>query len=255
MGALHEGHVTLIQRSHQENDLTISSIFVNPSQFKIGEDFNRYPRPYRQDLNILREAKVQIVFAPSVKSMYPPPHLTRVSVTGLVDHLCGGPRSRGPGHFIGVATIVAKLFNLVRPARAYFGLKDYQQLRVIEQMNQDLNFGVKIVRCDTVREPDGLALSSRNRYLTSKERSQAPALFESLQYGRKLLRSSPHLKSPVLVNKLRQRLSKAVPHVKIDYIDMVDARSLQPVEIRKGRVLLAGAIWIGRTRLIDNILI
>ena len=253
MGALHEGHFSLIRRSLNENQVTVVSLFVNPTQFCPKEDLSRYPRPWIKDKKALEKLGVQILFAPSAKSLYSPSHSTQVSVAGVTNTLCGAPLSRGPHHFIGVATIVAKLFNIVRPHRAYFGMKDFQQLRVIETLNEDLNFGIQIVRCPTVRESDGLALSSRNVYLTSSQRRAAPRLASSLQYGRNLLRSKPMIHLKVVHQKVKS-LIRSIPGSQLDYLELVDPHTLQKLKKNTRPVLIAAAIRMGKTRLIDNVL-
>jgi len=202
----------------------------------------------------LRRRKVEILFAPTPNSMYPSNHEVKIKVPGLTKTLCASSNSRGPEHFDGVATVVAKLFNLVRPHQAYFGLKDFQQLRVIEQMNKSLNLGVKIKRCQTIREKDGLAISSRNAYLNPQDRRHATKLFESLQHGRKLLRSFPRLSLKTVRQRVYSRLN-AIPRSRVDYLDLVDPINLQKLNKKKGPVLIAGAIWIKKTRLIDNVLV
>jgi pantoate--beta-alanine ligase len=254
MGALHDGHLELVARSIRENDRTVVSIFVNPTQFGPKEDFKKYPRPMRRDTALLRKAGVDLLFAPSPIIMYPPGDSTRIRVYGLTDTLCGSPTSRGPEHFVGVATVVAKLFNMVRPDKAYFGLKDFQQVRVIEQMNQDLQLGVRIVRCPTVREADGLARSSRNAYLTPVERRLAPRLYAALQAGRKLLTSHPRM-NPELVRRRIRSLLDSIPQSKLDYLELVDPETLKRIHSNSGPVLIAAALKIGTTRLIDNILV
>lgn len=254
MGALHAGHGSLIHRARRETKTVVASIFVNPTQFRPGEDFQRYPRPRAADVAFLTRNRVSFLFAPRRNSMYPDDHDTDVRVHRLTQTLCGAPRSRGPAHFVGVATVVAKLFNLVRPERAYFGMKDFQQLRVIEQMNRDLNFGIRIVRCPTVREPDGLAMSSRNAYLSSDSRRAAPGLYRALQRGRKLLRS----RSASNLRSVRQTivsLLKAIPNSKLEYLELVDSETLQPVQRKSGAVLIAAAVRLGDVRLIDNVLV
>lgn len=253
MGALHKGHLSLIRRSVKETKITVVSIFVNPKQFGPKEDLARYPRPWDEDCRLLRENGVKILFAPTEKAMYPSGYATHVTVSGLTETLCGSPSSRGPEHFRGVATVVAKLLNLVRPHRAYFGVKDFQQLRVIEQMNQDLHLGAQIVRCPTVREKDGLAMSSRNTYLSAEERTVAPQFYQALQYGRKLLRSNPNAKPQEVCEKVRSRLA-SVPLVRVEYVELVDPITLKRLENASHSMLIAGAIHLGPTRLIDNIL-
>jgi pantoate--beta-alanine ligase len=243
-----------VKRAKRENKIVIASIFVNPTQFGPDEDFSRYPRPIHKDINLLKSMGVHALFLPTKEMMYTASAATEVKVKGLTDTLCGSPTSRGPQHFIGVATVVAKLFNLVRPTNAYFGMKDFQQLRVIEQMNQDLDFGIRIVRCPTFREPDGLAMSSRNAYLSPMKRAQAPRLYRALQLGRKLLRSRPQM-SPQAVCKRLSLLLQAHPSFKIDYIDMVHPITLKRLKRSQRPALLAAAVFLGNTRLIDNILI
>lgn len=254
MGALHAAHLSLVKRSKRENSVTVVSIFVNPTQFGPNEDFARYPRPVKRDRQLLRKERVDILFAPSPKDMYRAEPGTEIVVPGLINHLCGAPTARGPQHFIGVATVVAKLFNIVRPTRAYFGLKDFQQVRVIEQMNVDLNFGTDIIRCPTMREHDGLAMSSRNAYLDPAERAQAPRLYRALQHGRKLLTSRPPM-SPRAVCKNVRSILTAHPKFKIDYIEVVDPMTLKRRTTFQKPVLLAAAVYLGRTRLIDNVLV
>lgn len=254
MGALHTAHLSLVEKSKRQNRLTVASVFVNPTQFGPKEDFSKYPRPFRNDVRLLKSKGVDVLFAPTPQEMYRPPVFTEVHVKGLTGTLCGAPTSRGPQHFVGVATVVAKLFNLVRPTKAYFGLKDFQQVRVIEQMTQDLNLGVRVVRCPTLREKDGLAMSSRNTYLTPSERQQAPRLYRALQHGRKLLRSQPQM-SPNAVCGQLEKLLKAHPAFKIDYIEMVDSVTLRRLKKPQRSALLAAAVFLGKTRLIDNILI
>jgi pantoate--beta-alanine ligase len=255
MGALHDGHLSLVHRSKRENPKTIVSIFVNPTQFGPKEDFNKYPRPLRADLALLRKARVDAVFVPSTREMYPGHDLTRISVRGVTETLCGSPTSRGPGHFIGVATVVNKLFNMVRPTHAYFGLKDFQQVRVIEEMVKDLQLPVTIVRCPTIREASGLARSSRNAYLSPAEKQLAPALFSALQAGRKLLTSSSRMDPQLVRRRLINNVLKCAPNARLDYLDLVDPQTLEKTHARTGPVLIAAAVKIGNTRLIDNILV
>jgi pantoate--beta-alanine ligase len=254
MGALHQGHLSLVKRSVRENDLTIASVFVNPTQFGPKEDFKLYPRPFLRDRRLLASSGVDALFAPSPAVMYPGGFATTVTVSGLTETLCGAPTSRGPGHFSGVATVVAKLFGIVRADRAYFGLKDFQQVRVIEKMTEDLNLGVKIIRCPTVREPDGLAMSSRNAYLRPSERALAPRLYLSLQRGVKLLSSPRLMSSQSLIGAVRKELASS-PDIQIEYIELVHPDSLQKLTRARRPALLAAAVRIGKTRLIDNILV
>jgi pantoate--beta-alanine ligase len=254
MGALHRGHLALVRRSLRENDLTVVSIFVNPIQFGPSEDFAKYPRPFQKDTDLLKDAGVHALFSPSPNDMYPEGFRTTVTVAGLTDTLCGAPTSRGPAHFAGVATVVAKLFALVRPDRAYFGMKDFQQLRVIERMNEDLNLGVRVVRCPTVREDDGLAMSSRNAYLSPKERALAPRLYLSLQQGAKLLASERSMKAEDVVRTVEKSLA-ATPEFRIEYVELVDPETLQKLPQARRPALLAAAARLGNTRLIDNLLV
>jgi len=186
--------------------------------------------------------------------MYPTGYASTVAVSGLNETLCGSPKSRGSRHFDGVATVVAKLFNLIQPTRAYFGQKDFQQSRIIKQMNKDLNMGVKIVCCATVREKDGLALSSRNAYLSKKDRREAPKLYHSLQFGKKLLRSRSKIGLEAVRRQMKSRL-RAIPRSKLDYLDIVNPKTLKKAESTRHPLLLAGALWIGKTRLIDHVLL
>ncbi len=254
MGALHLGHLSLIKRARKENRETVVSIFVNPIQFGPKEDLKRYPKPWHNDVALLKNLKVSALLAPSPRAMYPDGFRSHVFVSDLSEHLCGSPQSRGSEHFIGVATVVAKLFNIVRPTRAYFGLKDFQQVRVIEQMNEDLNFGIQIVRCPTVREADGLAMSSRNTYLKTEERQVAPLFYHALQCGRKLLTSDPR-KTPQQVKTTIRKSLLAIPNVKIDYVELVNPMTLTDVLTSKKPILIAAAIQVSSTRLIDNIIV
>jgi pantoate--beta-alanine ligase len=251
MGALHRGHLALIERARQDCPFVVVSIFVNPTQFGPNEDYARYPRDEAGDAEKCRAAGASLVFMPPVHVMYPPGTSTSVRVARLTDHLCGPAR---PGHFDGVALIVCKLFNLVQPDAAYFGEKDAQQLAVIRRMVADLDFPIQIVGCPTVREPDGLALSSRNEYLSEDERRRAPALYAALSAARERIRAGERSVA-ALLDGMRRTIDAASP-TKIDYISIVDADALQPVEgeLEPGRaVLIAMAVWFGRTRLIDNV--
>jgi pantoate--beta-alanine ligase len=248
MGALHEGHRSLIRASKGRCDVTAVTIFVNPTQFAPGEDLDAYPRPLEQDLAICREDGVDIVFSPDVGTMYPPDARTRVCVDGLTSGLCGAHR---PGHFDGVTTVVAKLFNILPADFAFFGEKDYQQLIVIQRMVRDLNLGIEIVPCPTVREADGLAMSSRNAYLSSREREQALALSRSLFAAQRRI-AEGECDVARIVEQMRGMIADAGP-VKIDYIEIVDPQTLEPLAVvdRAGRICLA--VRIGKSRLIDNI--
>lgn len=248
MGYLHEGHLSLVRRARKENDVVVVSIFVNPTQFAPGEDFERYPRDVERDKSLLEKEEVDILFIPSVEEMYPEGFSTYVEVLNLTEGLCGAKR---PGHFRGVTTVVSKLFNIVMPDRAYFGKKDYQQLKVIERMVKDLNFPVEVVGCPIVREPDGLAMSSRNVYLSVEERTAATVLYKSLllakEYYEKGGRNAKDLKS-----KITSFINKEPLVKKIDYVEIVDGETLQPVEKLYPGVLIALAVFIGNARLIDN---
>ena len=251
MGALHEGHLSLVRRARRENDEVIVSVFVNPTQFGPKEDFKKYPRALNADRALLNKESIDVLFTPSIGEMYPQGYATHVSVCALTQTLCGPLR---PGHFKGVATIVAKLLQIAQPSRAYFGQKDYQQLQVIRRLASDLNMPVKVIGCETVREHDGLAASSRNRYLSAKERDEAVLLYQMLYLGRELIEQKIMLEPKRLEKRLRVVLS-TVPKCKVDYISAVDPETLQPMKHIKRPVLLAAAIWIGKTRLIDNIFI
>lgn len=249
MGYLHEGHLSLVRRARRENQVVVVSIFVNPAQFGPSEDLESYPRDRDRDLDLLRTEDVDVAFLPPVEELYPDRYATYVEVEGpLTRTLCG--RSR-PGHFRGVATIVTKLFNLVRPDRAYFGEKDAQQLAVIRQLARDLNFDLELVACPTVREPDGLALSSRNSYLSQAERALAPRIYQALLDGRRMIEAGER-RGVVLAQHVEAALD-AVDGFQVDYVAVVDADSFRELETLKGTVLLAAAVRLGKTRLIDNI--
>ena len=250
MGYLHEGHLSLVRQAKKETDKVVVSIFVNPAQFGPKEDFSRYPRNFKKDKNMLSAIGTDVIFYPGIKQMYSKEYLTYVNVDKISSGLCGLSR---PGHFRGVATIVAKLFNIISPDIAYFGQKDFQQARIIEKMAQDLNMPVKVRLMPTVRHEDGLAMSSRNSYLNNKERKQARVLYYSLMDAKALIekgeRNSSRIKQAI-INKI-----KKVKPARIDYVDIVDSRSLVKVGRISGEVLIALAVWFGKTRLIDNILV
>ncbi|MCX5770852.1 MAG: pantoate--beta-alanine ligase [Candidatus Hydrogenedentes bacterium] len=245
MGALHEGHASLMREAGRKNDVAVASIFVNPTQFGPNEDFNKYPRMFDADCAMARECGVVAVYAPTAGMMYPPGYATTVSVARLTEGLCG--RSR-PGHFSGVTTVVAKLFNAVMPHRAYFGQKDAQQCAVIRRMARDLDTGVEIVEMPIVREPDGLAMSSRNAYLSADERAKALALSRALFHAQSLLENGRR-DAREIVRAVRERLDG----IEADYVELVDAENLEPVNEVSGCVVLAVAARVGATRLIDNI--
>jgi len=249
MGYLHAGHVSLMRRARSENDAVVVSVFVNPTQFGPTEDLEAYPRDTQGDLNRLIEEQIDVAFFPTVDELYPEGFTTYVQVEGpMTQALCG--RSR-PSHFRGVTTIVAKLFHLVQPRRAYFGQKDAQQVAVLNQMVRDLNFDIEMVVCPTVREADGLAMSSRNAYLTSLQRAQAPDISQSLFQARHLIQKGER-DAQIIVDYLKKRIL-AIDSAVIDYVSIVDARSLMELSELTGMILIAVAVYIGRTRLIDNI--
>ncbi len=248
MGYLHDGHISLVRCAKKENDVVVMSIFVNPTQFGPNEDFERYPRDLKRDSEIAKKEKVDFLFVPQVSDMYPEGFSTYVEVEGLTEGLCG---ARRPGHFRGVATVVTKLLNIVQPHRAYFGKKDFQQLKVIERLVKDLNFDVEVVGCPIVREEDGLAKSSRNVYLSAEERKSATSLYRALKLAKKMFDEGERD-----AEKIKSEMEKFIlshPHVKkIDYIEIVDVDSLKPVKSLKEGDLIALAVFVGNTRLIDN---
>ena len=248
MGALHSGHEALIETARKECGVVVVSIFVNPLQFGPNEDYQRYPRALVKDLGICRRQGGDIVFNPSVDEMYPPPQLTFAEVTRVSEDLCGKFR---PGHFRGVATVVLKLFNIVRANRAYFGEKDMQQLAVIRRMVADLNVPVEIIGVPTVREADGLAVSSRNQYLNPAGRKAAPILYRALQEAASRIRSGE--RDAGKVRQAAVSILTAEPLIRIEYVEVVDPKEIQPVSTISGPVRIAAAVWIGGTRLIDNV--
>lgn len=250
MGALHVGHISLIDAAVQQTDFVVVSIFVNPTQFGAGEDLEKYPRPFEQDVRICEGKGVDAVFAPKPEEMYPAENLTWVTVEKLTEPLCGQFR---PGHFRGVTTVCAKLFNIVRPDVAFFGQKDAQQAVVIERMVTDLNIPLEIVVCPTVREPDGLAVSSRNQYLTEKQRKNAVHIHKSLQKCRQMIEAGATDVQQIIA-EMRKVLGE-VPSMKIEYVSIVDAETLQRLEHIAGRALAAVAVRLGSARLIDNVLV
>ncbi|MBN2544184.1 MAG: pantoate--beta-alanine ligase [Spirochaetes bacterium] len=246
MGALHEGHLSLIKKSKKENDNTIVSIFVNPLQFGPNEDFKKYPRTLEIDTKLAKEAGADIVFTPSADEIITDNPLTYVDINELSDNLCGAKR---PGHFRGVCTIVSKLFNIIMPDSAYFGKKDIQQFYIIKKMTNDLNFDIRIVPCPIIREKDGLAMSSRNNYLTVKERNDALILSKALKKGVKLFESKETF-SEIIIKELKEFI-KTVKNADIDYVKIVDENMKNVKIINRGNIL-ALAVYIGKTRLIDN---
>jgi pantoate--beta-alanine ligase len=248
MGALHEGHARLIETARRNGDQVIVSVFVNPLQFDRKDDLERYPRTFEADLRLCSALGVQLVFAPSVGEMYPAEPMCTVSVKRITERLCGQFR---PGHFDGVATVVTKLFDIVQPDVAYFGEKDAQQLAVIRRMVRDLDMPVEIVGVSTVREPDGLALSSRNARLSADERSKSTALYRALRDAERAIAAGERDARAV-----ERRAAAVIPpdaSLRLEYLEVVDPVELQRVDTIAGTVLVAGALWVGSTRLIDNI--
>jgi len=248
MGALHAGHVSLIERARTECEFVVVSIFVNPLQFGPSEDYQRYPRPLEKDAELCTKNFVDLIFAPETGDMYAAPQITFVEVTRITDHLCGAFR---PGHFRGVATVVLKLFNIVQPEFAYFGEKDYQQLCVIRRMVDDFNLPLTVVPVPTYRESDGLAMSSRNVYLSPAERTAAPALYRALTLARERIASGE--KDAAIIKTAAMSILAAEPLIRVQYFEIVDPSEVQPVAIVTGPVRIAAAIFIGKTRLIDNV--
>jgi pantoate--beta-alanine ligase len=250
MGYLHEGHLSLVRTAAERSDVVVVSVFVNPTQFGPSEDFDRYPRNLDRDSALLSGAGCDILFAPTPEEMYPARYATVVHVQRLSEKLCGAFR---PGHFDGVSTIVAKLFEIVRPTLAVFGQKDAQQAAIIERMVTDLNMDVEIVRAPTVREPDGLAMSSRNSYLTDGERRDASVLHRALERGRTLYEEGERDAAKVL-DEMRA-LIESRPAAEIQYVAAVDSRTLDDVEVLGRGTMLALAVFFGSTRLIDNVVL
>ncbi len=248
MGALHEGHLALVRRARSENESVIVSIFVNPTQFGPQEDFATYPRDFQRDLNLLRAEGVDVVFAPEAEEMYPPGFSTWVEVEGLTERLEGAFR---PGHFRGVATVVAKLFNITSPTRAYFGQKDAQQALVLKRMVADLNFGLELIVVPTVREPDGLAMSSRNVYLTPEERRSATILWRALSEAKKLWEEGE--RDAERLRRQMRELIQSEPRAQLEYVSVADAESLEELSEIDRPALVSLAVRLGRARLIDNI--
>lgn len=246
MGALHEGHISLVKKAASQCDTVIASIFVNPIQFGPKEDLSKYPRSIREDSIKLNDAGCSILFLPSAEQMYSN-RLTTVHVSGITQKLCGLSR---PGHFDGVTTVVSKLFNIVKPDRAYFGEKDFQQLAVIKKMNEDLNFNIKIVPCPIIREKDGLAMSSRNVYLSKSERESAPNIYRALLSGAEMLKKGA---TPSAVKSEIAKRIKLIPGSRIDYIEILDELTFEKITAFSRRVRIFSAVFIGSTRLIDNI--
>ena len=249
MGYLHEGHLSLVRTAKKHTDVVVMSIFVNPTQFGLGEDFDKYPRDFKRDEELARTAGVDVVFYPSVNEMYPEGYATFVNVENLSDTLCGSSRS---GHFKGVATVVTKLFNIVKPEIAYFGQKDAQQAIILKKMAQDLNMDVDIRMLPTVREKDGLAMSSRNTYLSGEERSDSVCLYHSLKRAEDLIDKGERDSRKVI--KAMEDVIKEKKSARIDYISIVNTGNLKELKTLSGEALIALAVFIGKTRLIDNII-
>ena len=250
MGALHAGHISLITAARKKCDFVAVSIFVNPTQFAPTEDLNNYPRPLEKDLEICQNAGVDLVFLPSNEQMYPSPNLTWVTVETLSANLCGQSR---PTHFRGVTTVCTKLFNIIEPDFAFFGQKDAQQSIIIKKMVADLNMPLEIVVCPTVRQPDGLAMSSRNKYLTAEQKQQATGIYKSLQFAEKLIQNGQTDPEKVIA-QMRQTFAQ-YPLIESDYICIVDVETLQNINRIKAKVLIAVAAKLGKSRLIDNIMV
>jgi len=248
MGALHAGHGRLMEEARRQSAAVAVSIFVNPIQFNLDEDYRRYPRPVANDLAFCEERGVNVVFQPPIEEMYPQPQLSFVDVSRVAEHMEGRFR---PGHFRGVATVVLKLFQIVQPDLAYFGEKDAQQLAVVRRMAKDLNLPVEIVGVPTVRDPDGLALSSRNLHLTAEEREIAPRLYQALRAAERIIASGET--SAERVKCAACGLLAAEPRIRLEYLEIADEDLMQPVERITGPVRVAAAVWVGRTRLIDNL--
>ena len=245
MGFLHEGHASLIRKCREQNDIVVVSDFVNPTQFGPNEDLEAYPRDFERDSKLCESLGADLIFAPSPEDMYHDPHAF-VSIDTLSETLCGKTR---PIHFKGVCTVVTKLFHIVAPDRAYFGEKDAQQLAIIRKMVKDLNFDIEIVGCPIVREEDGLAKSSRNTYLNDKERQAALCLSRAVKTGKEVIYTGADAKE--VLNSMKA-IIEAEPLARIDYVMMVDALTMQPIEKADRDVLVAMAVYIGKTRLIDN---
>ncbi len=250
MGFLHKGHLSLIKEGRKLGDYLVVSIFVNPSQFSPGEDFESYPRNFDKDLKLLQKEGVDVIFSPNEDELYQDGFQTYVELKNLPNHLCGISR---PIFFRGIATVITKLFNIVRPHIAIFGQKDYQQLAVIRRMVRDLNFDIKIVGYPTVREPDGLAMSSRNSYLTPEQRINALSLYKSLNQSKKLVESG--IKEAKRIIDVAYALIKSHPETTIDYIAICDPETLADMETIDRPALMALAVSIGKTRLIDNMIL
>jgi len=247
MGYFHKGHLSLMERGRELADILVISIFVNPIQFGPGEDFREYPRDLERDLSLAEGVGVDVVFIPEAEEMYPPDYQTYLEVTGLTQHLCGLFR---PGHFRGVTTVVAKLFNIVKPDIALFGLKDYQQYIVIKRMVRDLNYDIEVVGCPIIREEDGLAMSSRNKYLTPEQRKSALCLYQGIKLAERLVREGQRDAKIIIKEVIDYIESK--PYTQIDYVKICHPETLDDLEYLNDKALLALAVRVGKARLIDN---
>jgi len=247
MGYFHQGHLSLISEGKKQGDVLVVSLFVNPIQFGPKEDLAAYPRNLQKDASLAEKEGTDVLFVPEEKEMYPEGYQTYVEVTQLTKYLCGVSR---PGHFKGVTTVVAKLFNIIRPHIAIFGLKDYQQYIVIKRMVMDLNYPIKIIGCPIIREPDGLAMSSRNVYLTSKQRTSALSLYKSLNIAQEMVNKGEK-KAKTIIEAVTTFIQKH-PYTKIDYVKLCDPETLEELEEIRGNALLALAVKVGKARLIDN---
>jgi len=250
MGALHDGHLSLVRAAKAQADVVVASIFVNPTQFGPNEDFSRYPRTFESDCQMLNQEGVDLLFAPSVEDMYPTGAVTYVTVEGLSERLCGKSR---PGHFRGVTTVVSKLFNIIGPDLAFFGQKDAAQAAIIRRMVRDLNFPVEVVVSPIVREPDGLAMSSRNAYLDAGQRKSALVLSRALSRVKAAFDKGEQTAAKLI--DVGIRVLKSEPGAQLDYLEIVDPETLEPVEFVRGSALVAVAAFVGTTRLIDNVVL
>lgn len=250
MGYLHEGHQSLIKKAVEENDRVVVSVFVNPIQFAPNEDLETYPRDLEADKRLCDSTGADLIFHPTPDEMYPDGFSTHIQMDNLTKELCGKTR---PTHFGGVCTVVGKLFNIVQPDKAYFGQKDAQQLAIIKRMVRDLNFDIEIVGCPIIREPDGLAKSSRNTYLNADERKAALILSKAIKLGEELVADGER-NAQTVIKAMTDKINTE-PLARIDYVNVVDALSIEPLDVIKGEVLVAIAVYIGKTRLIDNFII
>jgi len=250
MGYLHEGHLSLVKSAKKHTDVVVMSIFVNPMQFGPKEDFEKYPKDLRRDEELARDAGVDVIFYPSLKDMYPEGYATYITVQNLTDALCGESR---PGHFKGVATVVTKLFNIVKPDVAYFGQKDMQQALMVKKMAFDLNIDIDVKIMPIIREKDGLAMSSRNMHLSDIERKDAAILYQSLKYAENLIKQGERDARKIV--KAVEDMIKQTPTARIDYVKAVDTKELKDIKVISGEIMIAVAVFFGQTRLIDNTII